>query len=330
MERTLRSVDECLISTDERTVSTVEEVVVWLTCTRGISPGEQICVSYLNQLCVNATTRREMLREAFCFDCQCDRCAIESGEIEQRGAKDEKNRNDGINDRMNEGIDDEERSEKMTNDALKNAIQGGNSKSSASNRAISWEQELVAFENLDRSLNTILNRAAENVPQNVPENVREKNPIDQVLMSPQEMLQLLVLSEAVSSIIRTYDNDGNNDGKNDGNNDKSLVQAMNAFGTSNPKSVDTKTDEFISEVRTCNVRTIQAVYSLHDSGMLVLKSALGHRKMLLSQATKGSGGGNGGGSGGGSGAIRQDDIDGIIFLASRTVLGCWKTLRCEV
>ena len=55
-----------------------KEVVVWLTCIRPVAAGEEICVSYLSQLCTPSAATRQLLQGAFNFECQCERCVRES------------------------------------------------------------------------------------------------------------------------------------------------------------------------------------------------------------------------------------------------------------
>eukprot|EP01038_Epipyxis_sp_PR26KG_P010300 gene10300-13846_t len=45
--------------------------------TKQILPGEEICISYLSNLCVDLNQRKELLNDSFHFNCNCERCTQE-------------------------------------------------------------------------------------------------------------------------------------------------------------------------------------------------------------------------------------------------------------
>jgi hypothetical protein len=51
-----------------------------LVCLRPISPGDEICVSYVDFWC-GRDDRRQKLKDGFCFDCSCERCTEEDGDV---------------------------------------------------------------------------------------------------------------------------------------------------------------------------------------------------------------------------------------------------------
>ena len=44
---------------------------------RHIQPGEELCISYLSQLCISIEHRQNLLQQGFLFTCYCPRCILE-------------------------------------------------------------------------------------------------------------------------------------------------------------------------------------------------------------------------------------------------------------
>lgn len=65
----------------ESTESGVAVAVASVIALRRISPGEELCVSYVSQLCVGIESRQQMLQQAFLFACYCPRCVLEQSAL---------------------------------------------------------------------------------------------------------------------------------------------------------------------------------------------------------------------------------------------------------
>ena len=55
------------------------EVVIKAFAIRTITPGDELCMSYLTDLSQERRLRREVLEQSFHFKCCCGRCSLESG-----------------------------------------------------------------------------------------------------------------------------------------------------------------------------------------------------------------------------------------------------------
>ena len=253
------------------------QIVVWLTSLRQIFPGEEICVSYLYQLCSPHIARREMLQGAFHFNCRCVRCVRESVDVPHSN-------------KWEEGKID------MIGIKERKAIKPIEVDSSLSSLSTSLSNSKVTSEDPDDGLQTFLTSILEKA-------ARRKS-------------------------------------QGTGQSDSGDHKIGSASGSGREEDILTSTEmlavlNFCSEQSSHNNTSSQTAYLLHDSGMLVLKTALVNRKNLLVKASQSSSSSlSGGQKASGSHPVSQsaglEEIDEIILRASVLVAGCWKTLDCEV
>lgn len=65
-------------SANEHSATVSINVSASVVALRDIVPGEELCVSYVSQLCASLDHRHSLLEEGYLFDCNCPRCVLES------------------------------------------------------------------------------------------------------------------------------------------------------------------------------------------------------------------------------------------------------------
>ena len=222
---------------ENRHVESGKEVVVWLTCIRPVASGEEICVSYLNQLCTPSAARRQMLQGAFNFECQCERCVRESS-IEGEPHP----------------VDDMQLRCPQSYSSSSVSVSGGNQKGQA------YPSFHPSSSVSDTSLSSVGSHA-------------EIDPVRELRCCLEEILNK---SEFRGSA-ETVGERGRDGNRNRILNDIPSITVDNLLSINVINSLLHQSELAISKG---NI-TPDATYVIHDSGMLVLKSVLEWRKILL-------------------------------------------------
>ena len=280
----------------------VDKVIVHLTTVQDIKAGEELTVSYLSQLCTPVRARAEVLSQAFLFDCSCDRCREE---VEER---------DGEMQTLSEG---------------EGSSVGGEG-SEGGDASIVKERKDIS-EVLPPPPTALTSTA---LPLPSPSYASYKDAKTDENNINTKLRTLLELT--MSHVSAQNDQEAS---RNDTKEDK------NRF--SNSEHERTQTDQILQLLilaetfyeNIISVRTAQGgvralsdeVYSIHDSGMLVLRSALSIRKqksLQMSSSLKGSiEGGQGEGRGLGSDSMQTE---GMVVRATRLVTESWTLAGCQV
>lgn len=282
----------------------VDKVIVHLTTIKDIKPGEELTVSYLSQLCTPVRARAEVLSQAFLFDCCCERCREEvwgrDGKIQtlSEGEGSGKGGKGGVGgeggDVVGAAVVRERKDVTTVLPAPPTALTSTALPLPSPSYASFKDTKIDENKsNINIKLRTLLERTMSHVSA---QNGLEASRNNTTLNYEHERTQTDQILQLLILAEASYEN---------------IISVRTAQG-----GVRTLSDE---------------VYSIHDSGMLVLRSALSIRKqksLHTSSSLKGSKeGGQGEGRDLGSDSLQTE---GMVVRATRLVTESWTLVGCQV
>ena len=296
----------------------VDKVLVHLTTVKDIKAGEELTVSYLSQLCTSASTRTEVLRQAFLFNCYCERCREEGvdadGKIKiQSGVE---------GDDKGEGTVENECERKNESESVggegKGGGGGGNVNLSTSHSAPSPSPTLTSTTLPLPSPSYATMKGTKNEKNNYTINCKLRTLLERTMSHVSEEKDLEPSRGTTSA------------GKNRLRNDEpehtqidQLIQLLSLAETFYENIITVRTTQ--KDVRALS----NDVYSIHDSGMLVLRTALSIRKNKSLHTSSSIKENKEGGKGTdlGSDSIQAEEL---VVRGARLVTGSWNLIGCQV
>ena len=285
----------------------VDKVIVHLTTIQDIKAGEELTVSYLSQLCTPVRARAEVLSQAFLFDCSCERCREEVEEREGKIQTLSEGEGSSIGVVGSVGWDVvgapkvKERKDTSTVISLPPTALTSTALPLPSPSYASYKDAKIDENknNINTKLRTLLERTMSHVSAQNDLEASRNNTKEDKNHSPdsqQEHTQTDQILQLLELAEKSYEN---------------IISVRTTQG-----GVRALSDE---------------VYSIHDSGMLVLRSALSIRKqksLHTSSSLKGSiEGGQGEGRDLGSDSTQNE---GMVVRATRLVTESWTLTGCQV
>jgi hypothetical protein len=285
-------------NSDRKRGGGVDKVIVHLTTVQDIKAGEELTVSYLSQLCTPVSSRAEVLSQAFLFDCSCERCREEvegrDGEI-QTPDEEEGSREGGEGgDVVGAAVVRERKDASKVIPAPPTALTSTALPLPSPSYASFKDTKIQENKsNISTKLRTLLERTMSYVSV---QNDLEASRNNSTLNSGQEHTQTDQILQLLILAEASYEN---------------IISVCTAQG-----GVRALSDE---------------VYSIHDSGMLVLRSALSIRKQKSSHTSsslkKSAEEGHRESRDLGSDSLQTE---GMVVRATRLVTESWTLAGCQV
>lgn len=286
----------------------VDKILVRLTTIRDIKAGEELTVSYLSQLCTSACARTEVLWQAFLFNCYCERCREEDVDADGKikilsGVK---------------GDDKDKDKNESEGEREKGKGGGENVNLSTSHFAPSSSRPLTSTTIPLPSPSYATMKDAKNDKNNNTINCKLRTLLECTMSHISEQNGLEPSRSTTSAGKSRLKNDEPEHTQID-----QLIQLLLLAETSYENIITVRTTQ--NDVRALS----DDVYSIHDSGMLVLRTALSIRKNKSLHTSSSMKENEEGGKGTdlGSDSIQAEEL---VVRGARLVTESWNLIGCQV
>ena len=292
-----------------------DKVIVQLTTVKDIKAGEELTVSYLSQLCTSASARTEVLRQAFLFNCYCERCREEGVDVDGKIS-------------IQSGVEGDHRGEgKVKNESEgEGEREGGGGGGGGGGNANLSTNHTVPSPSPAPTSTTLPLPSPSYATMKGTKYDKNNDTINCKLRTLLERTMSHVSEQNDREPSRSITSAGKNRLKNDGPEHTQIDQLIQLL------LLAESSYENIIAVRTAqkDVRALSDdVYSIHDSGMLVLRTALSIRKNKSLHTSSSIQENKKGGKGVdlGSDSIQAEEL---VVRGARLVTESWNLIGCQV